>query len=173
MYRQMRPHEAPHGLGSGCGLVSWFVSPNESPWGFIGLGVWVWSGCMVCIAKCSPMRLHTAWGLGVVWFYGLCRQMKAHGAPCNVCKHRFQTSISSIVLKHRFQTSFLKHHFQTSFSNIVFRIRFQTLFSSIASKHRFQASISNIVCRHCFSNIVFQASFFLVGVAWDDGQPRT
>ena len=93
LYRQMRPHEAPHGLGSGCGLVSWFVSPNESPWGFIGLGVWVWSGCMVCIAKWSSN-----------FDFKHCFQASF---PNTVFKHRFQTSFADIV----FQTSFFKHRF--------------------------------------------------------------
>ena len=39
---------------SGCSLVEWLVWPNDNPRGSIGLGAWVWSWCMVDIAKCNP-----------------------------------------------------------------------------------------------------------------------
>ena len=167
MYRQMRPHEAPHGLGSGCGLVSWFVSPNESPWG-------------------SMQRLQAS-------FPNIDLKHRFEAPFSNIV---FETSFSNIVFKHRLQNSIsnivFKHRFQTPFSSIDFKHRLQTLFF----KHRFSSIVFPSGCglgrwaakdlnlgpwdcenQHNPTKLGWHHTCSHrargLGVVWDDGQPRT
>ena len=77
LHNEMKFHGAPLGSGSGCGVHECFATP----WGSLGLGVWVWSGsiglrvwvwpgCMVLYGQVKPMGIHKVGGLGVARLHG-------------------------------------------------------------------------------------------------------